>query len=206
MRIVCYFTNIIIVRKLKTGSFLCILLKEDEQHSITLSSDEFNSMCDAMQWVLEPGSYPVLLDEYCNYKTINPLLRNVPFEKFIMLDNLFQGYLMSRNEEAVVRMAKIIFDGKKKVPRLKPYMFFCIVQWFTQLKALFALEFTNFFQPMTGSTPSSIKEAMNAQIRALTGGDVTKEKEVLAIDTWRALTELDAKAREAEEFKNSMNK
>ena len=42
---------------------------------------------------------------------------------------------------------------------------------------------------------------MNNQIRALTEGDVTKENEILALDTWRALTELDAKAREAEEFK-----
>ena len=71
VRIVCYFTNIIIVRKLQTGSFLCILVKENGQHSITLSSDEFNAMCDAMRWVLEPGNYPVLLNEYCNCKTIN---------------------------------------------------------------------------------------------------------------------------------------
>lgn len=41
---------------------------------------------------------------------------------------------------------------------------------------------------------------MNAQIRALTKGDITKEKEVLHLDTWRALTELDALAKEAEEF------
>jgi hypothetical protein len=42
--------------------------------------------------------------------------------------------------------------------------------------------------------------AVNAQIRALTKGDVTKEKEVLALDTWRALTELDALAREYQEI------
>ena len=41
---------------------------------------------------------------------------------------------------------------------------------------------------------------MNAQIRALTKGDITKESQVLALDTWRALTELDALAREYQEF------
>ncbi|MBE6304051.1 MAG: hypothetical protein E7089_08970 [Bacteroidales bacterium] len=206
VRIVCYFANLIIVRKLQTGSFLCILVKETGQHSITLSSEEFTAMCDVMQWVHEPGNYPVLLGEYCNRRSINKLLHGVPFEKFIMLDNLFQGYLVSRNDEAVARMANIIFESKKPLPKLKPYMLFGIVLWFTQLKAYFSIEFTNFFRPMAGCSPSLIKEAMNAQIRALTGGDVTKEQEVLAIDTWRALTELDAKAREAEEFKNSMNK
>ena len=41
---------------------------------------------------------------------------------------------------------------------------------------------------------------MNAQIRALTKGDVTKEKEILAMDCWRALTELDAQAQEYQEL------
>ena len=35
---------------------------------------------------------------------------------------------------------------------------------------------------------------------------ITKEKEVLAMDTWRALTELDALAREAEEWKRKYGK
>ena len=43
-------------------------------------------------------------------------------------------------------------------------------------------------------------EAMNAQIRALTGGDITKEGQIRDSDVWRALTELDAKAREADEL------
>ena len=42
---------------------------------------------------------------------------------------------------------------------------------------------------------------MNAQIRALTGGDIIKEEAVLSMDTWRALTELDAKAKEVEDIK-----
>lgn len=43
------------------------------------------------------------------------------------------------------------------------------------------------------------------KLRALTGGDLTKEKEVLSLNCWRALTELDAKAREAEELEKMRN-
>lgn len=43
---------------------------------------------------------------------------------------------------------------------------------------------------------------MNAQIRALTDGDVTKEPQVLATDVHRALTELDAKIRDADILKS----
>lgn len=43
-------------------------------------------------------------------------------------------------------------------------------------------------------------------IRALTGGDITKEERILKMDTWRALTELDAKARESERLKSLLSK
>lgn len=48
--------------------------------------------------------------------------------------------------------------------------------------------------------------AMNAQIRALTGGDITKEEIIRKADVWRALTELDAKAREAEELNKRLKR
>ena len=41
---------------------------------------------------------------------------------------------------------------------------------------------------------------MNAEIRALTQGDITKTTAVLQTDTLTALTELDAKAAEAQEL------
>lgn len=80
------------------------------------------------------------------------------------------------------------------------------------LKDLFARQFPEFFQPagsasdgnLLGTTPSSVEASMNAQIRALTKGDVTKEAEVLALDTWRALTELNAQAREYKELNAKM--
>ena len=48
---------------------------------------------------------------------------------------------------------------------------------------------------------TQLTEAMNTQIRALTKGDITKEQQVLQMDVHRALTELDAQAREYEELK-----
>lgn len=62
--------------------------------------------------------------------------------------------------------------------------------------------FPHFFKPAdkVGGNYSFL-ESYNAQLRALTDGDVTKEELVKSIDTKRALTELDAKARDAEEFK-----
>ena len=75
---------------------------------------------------------------------------------------------------------------------------------------MFSSQFHNFLQPVPQDNANLLDSdksqyeiltaAVNAQIRALTKGDVTKEKQVLALDTWRALTELDALAREYEEL------
>ena len=53
---------------------------------------------------------------------------------------------------------------------------------------------------------SQLRESTNAMIRALTGGDITKEEQILKMDTWRALTELDAKAKEADDLRKATKK
>ena len=82
------------------------------------------------------------------------------------------------------------------------------------MKGAFARLYPNFLSSvpddnsnLLGSDPrigEQLRQAMNAQIRALTGGDITKEEQILQMDCHRALTELDAKAREAEEMRKQM--
>ena len=94
--------------------------------------------------------------------------------------------------------------------RLSPADRISVFYWFASLKAMLSKEFHNFLQPATSDNANLLDSdrskyeiltaAVNAQIRALTKGDVTKEKEVLALDTWRAMTELDALAREYSEI------
>ncbi len=220
LRITLFFANMAIVEK-REGTALCRVVTDKGMMSVNLSSEDLLALTEYLQWVLEPGTHPVLLDELYDRKPIDKLLHGVPFETYIMLDNFYQGYLMSKNPLAVVEMANLVYsrpvvrndwpdDGEysvqPRIDKLKPYEFFSVFQWYTQLKTHFSKQFSNFFKRTEGGGSQSVVEAMNAQIRALTGGDVTKEKEILAIDTWRALTELDAKAREAEDFKQSMKR
>ena len=72
--------------------------------------------------------------------------------------------------------------------------------WFMWVKQNFSASFPHLFKPASGDGDYDMTEAMNAQIRALTGGDITKEGQIKDSDVWRALTELDAKAREADEL------
>ncbi|MBQ1268128.1 MAG: hypothetical protein IIY03_01385, partial [Muribaculaceae bacterium] len=120
----------------------------------------------------------------------------------------YQGYLHTNDDSLIDEMMKVLYDGwnSKGLPLERISTFY----WFASLKQYFAKTFHHFFQ-QTGGTDGNllgsaksigeqVTEAMNAQIRALTKGDITKEKEVLAMDCWRALTELNAQAKEFEEL------
>ena len=136
-------------------------------------------------------------------------LQSVPFEKFIYCDNLYQGYLHTKNDSLIDEMMKVLYDGLNS--KILPLERISTFYWFASLKQYFAKTFHHFFQQTAGtdgnllgsakSIGEQVQEAMNAQIRALTKGDITKEKEVLAMDCWRALTELNAQAKEYQELR-----
>lgn len=82
--------------------------------------------------------------------------------------------------------------------------------WYTRVKKVMSESFPNFFRKADGNdgdftiSGREIESQYNIQLRALTDGDPTKEAAVLALDCWRALTELDAKARETKEWEKRM--
>ncbi len=135
----------------------------------------------------------------------------VPFEQFIIVDNLYQGYLQTKDDLLLDEIASVVYP-KIKTP-LKADERISIFYWVASLKDYFSRRYPDFFQPagevetnLLRAPSMNVEAAMNAQIRALTKGDVTKESEVLALDTHRALTELDAQAREYKELSSQLNK
>ncbi|MDE7135692.1 MAG: hypothetical protein K2N91_03590, partial [Muribaculaceae bacterium] len=83
-----------------------------------------------------------------------------------------------------------------------------VFYWFISVKDFYKRRFDHFFagnvdeNALGSAAPSAkqIEDAMNAQIRALTKGDISKEEEILNMPVLRALTELNAQAREYQEF------
>ena len=163
---------------------------------------------EALTWLGDFPVYPVRLSRIGIHRPVRADFQNVSFGDFLALDNLYQGFLQTKQSELLHDMALVMYQTKhihlSKVEQIN------IFYWFTSLKRWFANMFSHFFKMEqageNSSTVLSFKELqqnMNTQIRALTGGDITKEKEVLEMDCWRALTELDAKAVDYEEMKKS---
>lgn len=158
-----------------------------------------------LEWLGSLPTVPVRISKINRQHALPADFCEVPFETFIICDNLYQGYLQTQNDELLDQLGATLY-GKSMT--FKPYERINIFYWFAALKDTFSRKYSDFFQPidaatggnLLGSSASSVEDTMNAQIRALTKGDVTKEGEVLALDTHRALTELNAQAREYKEL------
>jgi hypothetical protein len=169
-----------------------------------ISALQITEAISNLEWLGDFPSVPVRLSRIGFHRAVRADLQNVTFEDFLTLDNLYQGYLQTQKADLLHDMALILYQAR--FIRLTKEEATCIFYWFTSVKRYFASLFTNFFSSATDGEafyPSykQLQDNVNTQIRALTGGDITKEREVLRMDCWRALTELDAKAKDYDELK-----
>lgn len=147
---------------------------------------------------------PVRLESLYGYRAVDARLHDVSFGDYLIAENLFQGFLETGDSRLMEEIAGILYrkkDGSTNDRiRLSATQQMGIFVWWSGVKALFNTVFKHLFQPMASGTPINMQQVMDMQIRALTGGDITKENQILEKDCWRALTELDAQAAEAEEY------
>lgn len=172
-----------------------------------------------LDWVLEPSPMPVLVSRFRGVSPLDPLFQGVPFEKFLLVENFYQGFLSTQSNDFLVSIAKVVYPGirlRLSSPASEPFLL-SVFFWATSLKRFFAFRFCHLFSDAPSESSnllstgpqdigSRLQDAMDAQIRALTKGDVTKEPLILEMDTWRALTELNAQARECAELKAKSKK
>lgn len=178
---------------------------ENNPKRFLLDPELLPGLLEGLNWMDDPGAVPVRPHTLHGVEALPVKLHGVPFTNYLQCENCYQGILQSQKQEAVQHLATLLYPRLQKT--LAVWEQLLVIQWWAQLKAMFAALFPHLFKPSgaTVGTPDMM-EVMNNQIRALTGGDVTKEEEILNIDTWRALTELDAKAKEADEFNQKMKK
>lgn len=139
---------------------------------------------------------------------VDSMLHDVSFYDYLNIEKNYQLFMLNQEDKFLCKMAHLLYrteDGSAdETAHFEPYELLGVFIWFSSVKEYFAANFTHFFKPAREGGELrrvDILPAMQAQIRALTDGDVTKQQAVYNTDCWAALTELDNKAREAEEFK-----
>lgn len=189
-----------------------ILCPEGDGYSIRhdfhvhhINAEQLAAAIKRIDWLNRLPIVPLRLAEIQGSKPVAADLQGVPFESYLILENLYQGYLTTKDLSLLDEATEILYG---KALKLLPEERVSIFYWLSTVKQQFARRWKHFYQPATNpSEPADMQEhlqnLMDTQIRALTKGDITKEAEVLQMDVHRALTELDAQAREYEELKKS---
>lgn len=148
-------------------------------------------------------------------KAVNALLqedadtgRIVNFHEYLCMEQRYQRFLMKRDEDQIDILGSFLYrraDGSRPAElTLTAAERVGVLAWFGHIKYVMSHAFPNLFRKSKGDddiSDLSVIESINIQLRALTDGDVSKEAAVKAVDCWRALTELDARAKQAEEFR-----
>lgn len=200
------FCGIHVAKKLPDGA-RCFMRrgKFGRRSWFNLATWQVQSLIHQFDYIDSYDTMGVRLERVCGCHAVDVKLTDLTFIDYLNAEACYQGFLRTRNPDRLRELGRILYrDGEDNAPkRFEPDMVerlgcFC---WFTYAKAEFARQFPHFFKPVpNGGGEADFLKLVNAQIRALTGGDVTKEKEIEQIPCWRALTELNEKAREAEEF------
>lgn len=203
------FTGITVHRKTTYG-WACTIpaAKPDgkrRRHQFLLQSWQVQDMIQQLEYVDSYETFNVRLESIGDFKAVNAMLHGVRFFDYLNMEKYYQGYISTKEQRYLVGLAKLLYPGATSFDDAEQT---CCVMWFSYVKKEMSKFFRHFFKPAPVNNEKSVNwiEQMNAQVRALTDGDITKEEAVFDKDCWRALTELDAKAREAEEFRKKYPK
>ena len=205
------WNNLSVIASLPDKRFL---VKSPKQE-VVLTARQIQQASTTLDFLDQIPPRPIRIKQIGKHRALPADFEKVPFQKYLFLENLFQGYLNTQSEELLLQMAQILYESDHVKP--SPAHLIGVFYWMASLKQYFAEQFPNFYRPassdngnLLGSESANfyrkLTDTTNSMIRALTGGDITKEAAILQMDTWRALTELDAKAREAEELRNAAKK
>lgn len=169
---------------------------------------------EEVSFILTPPDYPRRFDEWEGAKARDAEFHGVPFGIWLQAEGIWQQHLaeLEAAPEDVASptvdsdysetLARLLYPGLPEGFKSSPTFHTMMFCWMCGLKQYFAALFPHLFRKK-GSAAEIVAELRDitfSQLRALTGGDITKEEDVLNADTWSALSELNAKAREAEEM------
>lgn len=184
-----------------------------------IGTEQLGVASDALGFLSELPDVPVRPSELAHGRARAADFTGETFADYLIMENLWsavidhadadalgpEGWLADGAEDTVgppvMALLSHLWPGYRARKR-RPWHAMSALLWMVGLHALYARRYPNLFRP-TAETPDELtdqRELMETQIRALTGGDLTKREAILSADTASALAELDARAREAEEI------
>ncbi len=120
---------------------------------------------------------------------VDSMLHDVSFYDYLNIEKNYQLFMLNQEDKFLQKMAHLMYrtaDGSAdETAHFEPYELLGVFMWFSSVKEYFAANFPHFFKPAREGGELrrvDILPAMQAQIRALTDGDVTKLQAVYNTD------------------------
>lgn len=185
-----------------------------KKKSITIQAWQIEYLIKQFDYIDTYVGMGVRLDDVRRLHAVDVNLHGLRFADYLSAEKYYQAYCRNKDDRFLASLARELYrkkDGSKpaKIKLDKAQMLGTFL-WYSYVKDVFAKAFPHFFKKVNLNDPDGggfdLMESVNVQIRALTDGDVTKEQLIFDTDCWRALTELDAKARESEDLRKKMKK
>lgn len=209
------FAGLTVVREQGDG-VLCSFRDGWRRRQAFLSHEAVREFASMLAFVNEP-SEPVRLDEMSGCRAADPYMHGVTFEMYLMVEAYWYAFQQTRSEANLLDIAKVLYRGRSwltrrtRTPeRLSDSEKLNVIYWMSGWKVFCGEHWPNFFRRVSDEVDDDdaedIESAISLQIRALTGGDITKVAGVMSADVWDALTELDSLAKEVQMHKSELAK
>lgn len=209
-------------------SWLLFAKRNQGKKFFTMDISEINWCAKKMEFLTKQhiGIKPPARIGFLNpFTPCDAQLRDTTFIQYLEAENFYQAFIHTKDEKYLYQLIATLYSRKnekaydnnqtdRKAKQLKRIVSdvekSIVLMWFVGIKESFAIKFPFLFagagEKSTTGKPPNMHKIMQSQIRTLTEGNITLEKQVLASSTWSALGELDAKAKEYQEMKKKYPK
>lgn len=175
-------------------------------------------ICRPLKFAMQPAGHPYRPTRFRRFFAVASDMQSLTFADWLCIENYLQRVISTSDFSLLDNLNPILMKrGKSLRDKLthanskftRPERI-AVFFWIQSVKDYLRRRFPHFYRGAesiqeSAITPQDLQDAMDAQIRALTKGDITKENEVLEMNMYRALSELNALAREYKEMEAKIN-
>ena len=182
--------------------------------TFSLKAEEVAYFSKKMDWITKNYIGITPIQKIGRYQAVDRIFRDITFAQYLDAENYYQAFIFTKKEQYLHKLMSTLYQtGKKYDSSLtdKRAKYFArkasetekiaTIMWMMGVKEYFSIKFSYLFSVSSAGGDDQkapdMFEIISNQVRALTDGDVTKQKAVLASNTWDALKELNEKAKEA---------
>ena len=135
------WNNLSVIASLPDKRFL---IKSPSQE-VVLTARQIQQATTTLDFLDHIPPRPIRIKQIGKYRALPADFEKVPFQKYLFLENLFQGYLNTQSEELLLQMAQILYESDHVKPT--PAHLIGVFYWMASLKQYFAEQFPNFYRP-----------------------------------------------------------